>query len=76
MKSLFSRSINFLKLYAFLSAIWMLSPLLALYGFIVETNNRKRNSADNQSPIQINKIKIAEQVNLKAETLDNIMPVG
>ena len=73
MKNLFSRSLNFLKLYAFMSAIWMLSPILALYGFIVETNNRSKNDADQLAPVQINEIHISEQVNLNSETLDKII---
>jgi len=73
MKNLFSRSLNFLKLYAFILAIWMLSPILALYGFVVETNNRRKNDADQLVPVQINEIYISEQVNLNSETLDKII---
>jgi len=73
MKNLFSRSLNFLKLYAFMLAIWMLSPILALYGFIVETNNRRKNDAGQLVPVQINEIYISEQVNLNSETLDKII---
>jgi len=73
MKNLFNRSLNFLKLYAFMSAIWMLSPILALYGFIVETNNRSKNDADQLVPVQMNEIHISEQVNLNSETLDKII---
>ncbi|HTK18594.1 MAG TPA: hypothetical protein VL442_03740 [Mucilaginibacter sp.] len=76
MKNLFSGFRDLLFLYAFLSAIWMLSPFLALYGFIVETNNRKKNSADQQSQIQLNRISTARQVNSKSEALDQIIPVG
>jgi hypothetical protein len=73
MKNLFSRSLNFLKLYAFLLAIWVLSPVLALYGFIVETSNRRKNDAAQLVPVQINEIHISEQVNLNSETLDKII---
>ena len=73
MKNLFSRSFDFLKLYAFMLAIWMLSPILALYGFIVETNNRRKNGAGQLVPVQINEIYISEQVNLNSETLDKII---
>jgi len=73
MKNLFNRSLNFLKLYAFMSAIWMLSPILALYGLIVETNNRSKNDADQLVPVQMNEIHISEQVNLNSETLDKII---
>ena len=73
MKNLFNRSLSFLKLYAFMSAIWMISPILALYGFIVETNNRSKNDADQLVPVQMNEIHISEQVNLNSETLDKII---
>jgi len=73
MKNLFNRSLNFLKLYAFILAIWALSPILALYGFIVETDNRSKNNADQLVPVQMNEIHISEQVNLNSETLDKII---
>ncbi|HTK19824.1 MAG TPA: hypothetical protein VL442_09940 [Mucilaginibacter sp.] len=61
MKNLFSRCHNLLFLYTFLSAMWMLSPFLALYGFIVETNNGRKNNADQRLKTQIGEIIISDQ---------------